>query len=308
MNKAKPFIKWAGGKGQLLSQLEALLPADFNNWKDVTYVEPFVGGGAMLFHMLQTHPGITRAIINDINPNLTTCYRVVRERPTELIGCLLDMQARYYACATQEERQTMFIEQRNHYNTASLDDVENAALFIFLNRTCFNGLYRVNSKGKFNVPHGRYLHPLICDEVTIRADSELLQRVEILTGDFEATLTDAGSRMLYYIDPPYRPLSSTSNFTDYAKEAFDDNEQRRLKRFCDKLNDRGAAFMLSNSDCLASDCADRFFDDLYADYRIERVTASRNINSNPLKRGKLTEIVVANYEKQTTPQQLCLAI
>ena len=307
MTKAKPFIKWAGGKGQLIRQLENLLPTDFSTWRNVTYIEPFVGGGAMLFHLLQTFPHITHAVINDINPNLTNCYRVVRDRPADLLHALQEVQEAYYACTTQEARRQMYMKQRARFNCSPPDDIENATLFIFLNRTCFNGLYRVNSKGQFNVPCGSYVRPLLCDAETIYADSELLQRVEILTGDFEETLTWAGTTTLCYLDPPYRPLSNTSSFNDYAKETFDDNEQRRLKRFCDQIDGRGIAFMMSNSDCLAKDGTDRFFDDLYAGYRIERVWASRNINANPLKRGKLTEIVVTNYQPHTVPQPLFLA-
>lgn len=308
MTKVKPFIKWAGGKGQLIGQLEELLPTDFSNWEDVTYMEPFVGGGAMLFHMLQTYPNITRAVINDINPNLTNCYRVVRDRPTDLLCSLQEVQEAYYACTTQEARREMYTKQRARFNASPLDEIENATLFIFLNRTCFNGLYRVNSKGQFNVPCGSYVRPLLCDRETIYADSELLQSVEIMTGDFEATIAQASIRTFCYLDPPYRPLSNTSSFNDYAKETFDDNEQRRLKHFCDMLDGRGIAFMMSNSDCLAKDGTDRFFDDLYADYSIERVWASRNINANPLKRGKLTEIVVTNYRRHAIAQPLFLAI
>lgn len=289
--KAKPFVKWAGGKGQLISQLEALLPEDFDAWEDVTYVEPFVGGGAMLFHMLQAHPCIKHAVINDINPDLATCYRVVRDHPTKLLQALSNIQEAYYSCATQEGRRDMFLAMRERFNEGHHDDIEKSMLFIFLNRTCFNGLYRVNRKGKFNVPCGRYVRPAICDPETIYADSELLQRVEILCGDYVQTLPYMNESTLCYLDPPYRPLSATSNFNDYAKEAFDDDEQRRLKRFCDCIDALGATFMLSNSDC-----ADHFFDDLYAGYRIDRVWASRNINANPDKRGKLTEILVQNYQ------------
>ena len=305
MNRAKPFIKWAGGKGQLISQLEALLPRDFDRWRDVTYIEPFVGGGAMLFHSLQAHPCIKRAVINDINPDLTTCYRTVRDCPKALLQALRGLQDRYYACDTQDQRQKMYLEVRQRFNEGHLTDIENAAGFIFLNRTCFNGLYRVNRAGRFNVPHGRYERPLICDPDTIYADSRLLQKVEILTGDFEQTLKYFDGKAFFYLDPPYRPISITSSFNDYSREGFDDDAQRRLKLFCDRLNALGAIFMLSNSDGMASDSQDRFFDDLYRDYRIERVWASRSINSNASKRGKLTEILVSNFlPAKSTEQQL----
>ena len=298
MTKAKPFIKWVGGKGQLIEQLEALLPADFSERENVTYIEPFVGGGAMLFYMLQTYPNIKSAVINDINPDLTLCYQVVRDNPTELIKSLNAIQSDYYALRTEEERKVFFLQQRELFNSKSLNEIDNTTLFFFLNRTCFNGLYRVNKSGKFNVPFGKYATPTICDSATIYADSKLLQRVDIMTGDFEQTFTKIVGNTFFYFDPPYRPLSNTSSFNDYTKEDFNDNAQIRLKLFCDRLNNAGVDFMLSNSDCLGKDGIDRFFDDLFIDYRIERVWASRNVNAVASKRGKLTEIVVNNYHNR----------
>lgn len=305
MAKAKPFIKWVGGKGQLIEQLDLLLPADFENWKDVTYVEPFVGGGAMLFYMLQRYSNIRHVVINDINEDLTTCYKTVRDNPDGLIDSLRDIQEEYYALETDEERRTFFINVRARYNEKNLDPVDNTTLFFFLNRTCFNGLYRVNKSGKFNVPFGKYVNPQIYDEVTIRRDSELLQRVEILCGDFEQTFGYASGNTLFYFDPPYRPLSDTSSFNDYTKESFNDEAQIRLKRYCDKINQAGFKFMLSNSDCKGKTEKDNFFDTLYGRYHIERVWASRSINSNPSKRGKLTEILVHNYNRTKGKRLQC---
>lgn len=296
MSKAKPFIKWVGGKTQLIDQLDAQLPADFDNWKDVTYIEPFVGGGAMLFYMLQRYPNIRHAVINDVNQDLTTCYRTVRDKPEELIESLSDIQNTYNALQTEEARKEFFLTARKRYNEKNLGDIENTTLFFFLNRTCFNGLYRVNKNGLFNVPFGKYTNPQICAPMTIRSDSELLKRVEILTGDFESTFCHAQGDTLFYFDPPYRPLSDTSSFNDYAKESFNDEAQIRLKEFCDHINEAGFLFMLSNSDCKGKNEKDNFFDVLYGAYEIERVWASRNINSNSSKRGKLTEILVHNYE------------
>lgn len=298
MAKAKPFIKWVGGKGQLIEQLEALLPADFSERDNVTYIEPFVGGGAMLFYMLQTYPNIKSAVINDINPDLTLCYQVVRDNPTELIKSLNVIQSDYYALQTEEERKTFFLQRREQFNSKSLNKIDNTTLFFFLNRTCFNGLYRVNKSGKFNVPFGKYTTPTICDSATIYADSKLLQKVDIMTGDFEQTFARIEGNTFFYFDPPYRPLSNTSSFNDYTKEDFNDNAQIRLKLFCDRLNENGVNFMLSNSDCLGKDGTDRFFDDLFIDYSIERVWASRNVNAIASKRGKLTEIVVNNYHNR----------
>ena len=306
MAKAKPFIKWVGGKGQLIEQLEALLPADFTERENVTYIEPFVGGGAMLFYMLQTYPNIKSAVINDINPDLTLCYQVVRDNPTELINSLKDIQSQYHALRTEEERKIFFLEQRDRFNTKSLNAIENCTLFFFLNRTCFNGLYRVNKTGKFNVPFGKYVTPTICDAATIYADSKLLQRVEIMTGDFEQTFDKIKGNTFFYFDPPYRPLSNTSSFNDYTKEDFNDDAQIRLKLFCDRLNEIGVNFMLSNSDCLGKNGTDRFFDDLFINYKIERVWASRNINSVASKRGKLTEIVISNYHEEYQFQRKAL--
>ena len=297
MKKARPFIKWVGGKGQLIEQLEAQLPADFDNWENVTYIEPFVGGGAMLFYMLQRYPNINHAIINDINSDLATCYRTVRDTPEQLISSLKDIEKAYLALETEDGRKDFFMAVRERYNEKNLDPIENTTKFFFLNRTCFNGLYRVNKKGLFNVPFGKYANPTICDPETIRKDSELLQRVEILNGDFEATFEYAHGNTFFYFDPPYRPLSDTSSFNDYAKEAFNDDAQIRLKEYCDRIHEAGFRFMLSNSDCKGKNEEDNFFDVLYQAYQIERVWASRNINSNPNKRGKLTEILVHNYIK-----------
>lgn len=290
--KAKPFIKWVGGKGQLIEQLEALLPADFEKWENVTYIEPFVGGGAMLFYMLQTHPNITHAVINDINSDLTTCYRVVRDHPKELVESLAAKQAEYYSLPTEMARRAFYLGERQEFNTKNLDPIENTTLFFFLNRTCFNGLYRVNKSGLFNVPFGKYETPTICDANTIFADSEILQKVEIMTGDYQQTLEKAKGNTLFYFDPPYRPLNATSSFNDYTKEAFNDLAQKRLKEFCDQVEAAGYKFMLSNSDC-----KDGFFDDLYLQYQIKRVWASRSVNANPEKRGKLTELLIRNYGK-----------
>ena len=296
MAKAKPFVKWVGGKSQLIEQLEALLPADFDRKQNVTYIEPFVGGGAMLFYMLQTHTNITSAIINDINPDLITCYEVVKNNPKELIESLSHIQNQYYSLKDEALRKDFFLQNRDRFNTKHLNKIENTTLFFFLNRTCFNGLYRVNKAGKFNVPFGKYTMPTICDPYTILADSAVLQRVEILTGDFEQTIEKINGNTFFYFDPPYRPLSNTSNFNDYTKESFNDDAQIRLKKFCDKIQKfDNVQFLLSNSDCKAKDDKDCFFDDLFTDYKINRVWASRSVNANGTKRGKLTELAIQNY-------------
>lgn len=291
--KAKPFIKWVGGKTQLIGSIEKSLPKNFNERNSITYVEPFVGGGAILFWILQNYPNITKAVINDINPDLTTAYKTIKEAPAELVRELQIIQNEYLLL-TEDKRKAYFLTKRDRFNTKSLDSVENTALFIFLNRTCFNGLYRVNSKGLFNVPFGKYSNPKICDEQTIIADSKLLQKVEILTGDFEETLNYASNSSLFYFDPPYKPLSETSSFNSYAKENFNDKEQIRLRNFCKNIDLLGYDFILSNSDVKGKNPNDHFFDDLYQEFNIKRVFATRMVNSNAEKRGKLTELLISN--------------
>ena len=290
---AKPFIKWVGGKSQLISQIEQFLPDGFATWENATYVEPFVGGGAMLFYMLRTYPNITRAVINDINAELITCYRTVKNECGDLVDSLRNIEQEYRALG-EDAQKDFYMQKRAEYNTQRehLSAVETSTFFFFLNRTCFNGLYRVNKDGNFNVPFGKYKSPTICDPQTLFADSELLEHVEILHGDFTDTIQDTGEHTLYYFDPPYRPLSTTSSFKDYAKEPFNDDEQIRLKQFCDLIHRNEQAFIVSNSDCMQS--GDPFFDDLYSAYSIERVSASRNINANGSGRGKINEILIHN--------------
>lgn len=292
---AKPFIKWAGGKTQLLTQFENILPHNLEEAEHFTYIEPFVGGGAMLFHMLQKYPNIGRAIINDINPNLITAYRVIRDTPERLITDLKMLQREFRQNSNEEERKEYFLRIRKSYNEDTHNDVTNTAMFIFLNRTCFNGLYRVNSKGYFNVPFGKYTNPTICDEELLLEDSKILQNVEILCGDYTLIERYVDNSTFIYFDPPYRPLSTTSSFTSYSKENFDDTEQTRLAHFFARLSRYGCKMMLSNSDCCAQNPNDTFFENLYGNFIIDKVHASRFVNAIPSKRGKLTEILVRNY-------------
>lgn len=278
-NKGKPFIKWVGGKTQLIEFIEKVLPKDLGNQSNLTYIEPFVGGGAILFWILQKYPNIRKAVINDINPDLTTAYKTIKSNPKELIMELRSI-ANEYLPLSEEKRKDYFLAKREKFNTKSLEPVENSALFIFLNRTCFNGLYRVNSKGLFNVPFGKYANPKICDEQTILADSELLQKVEIWTGDFEETLKFASEKSFFYFDPPYKPLSETSSFNSYSKEEFNDKEQLRLGDFCQRIDLLGHNFVLSNSDVKGKNPNDNFFDDLYNQFEIKRVFATRMVNAN----------------------------
>lgn len=246
--KAKPFLKWAGGKSQLLPTINSYLPENFREIDSVTYIEPFVGGGAMLFFMLQTYPNIKKAVINDINSHLINTYKVIRDTPFQLIEFLSELESLYRNISDYDAQKEFYLNIRNKFNTDVLSTIEEAAYMIFMNRTCFNGLYRENSKGGFNVPFGRYPNPTICDEALILSDSELLQRVDILNGDFSKTANHVDGYTFFYFDPPYRPLDATSSFNSYVKEAFDDNEQIRLKEFYRYLSDLGCNEMLSNSD------------------------------------------------------------
>lgn len=290
---ARPFVKWVGGKTQLLDDIKKTLPRDLSRRNEMTYVEPFVGGGAVLFWILQEYPNITRAVINDINAELICTYRVIKYDVENLILELSRLQNEYLPL-NEVDRKKYFLAQRERFNEENNSEVEIAALFIFLNRTCFNGLYRVNSKGKFNVPHGKYLNPRICDEETLRADSAVLQRVEILCGDFAQTGKYAGDNVLYYFDPPYRPLTETSAFNSYAKDGFDDAEQMRLRDFCEQIATRKSLFVASNSDPLNVDNEDVFFDHLYKMFSIKRVSAARMINSKGNGRGAISEIMISN--------------
>lgn len=290
---AKPFIKWVGGKTQLLDDIKKSLPRDLSQRAGMIYVEPFVGGGAVLFWILQEYPNITRAIINDINAELICTYRVVKYDVESLIIELRRLQTEYLQL-DESARKKYFLAQRERFNENDKTDIETAALFIFLNRTCFNGLYRVNSKGKFNVPHGRYSNPKICDEETLRADSVVLQRVEILCGDFAQTGKYAGDNVLYYFDPPYRPLTETSAFTSYSKDGFDDAEQLRLRDFCSQIAKHQSLFVASNSDPQNVNNGDDFFERLYKMFSIKRVSAARMINSKGRGRGAISEIMISN--------------
>ena len=280
----------------MLPTIDSFLPETFRGEDDVTYIEPFVGGGAMLFYMLQKYTNIKRAIINDINPHLIKTYSVIRDDPHSLINALDDLQNQFKALEDYDKQKELYLDIRTRFNQQAISKIEEAAYMIFLNRTCFNGLYRENSKGGFNVPFGRYSNPTICDEDLILADSELLQRVEILNGDFSRTVKYIQGYTFFYFDPPYRPLDTTSSFNSYVKESFDDNEQIRLRNLYSELSAGGCYAMLSNSDCKGRNAEDDFFDKLYADFFIERVYAKRCINANASKRGILTELLIRNYE------------
>lgn len=292
--EARPFLKWAGGKTQLISAIKMVLPNDICKNK-FTYIEPFVGSGAVLFWMLNNFPNLKKAVINDINSDLINTYKIIAAKPKELISILEILQSEFHLLDGQEERKKeYYYQKRSSYNNRKEEKSTQAALFIFLNRTCFNGLYRVNRKNEFNVPMGSYKRPTICDKENILAVSQVLQKVEILCGDYEETLNFAGNNTLFYFDPPYKPLSETSSFNSYAKDAFNDQEQIRLRDFCRKIDALNHTWILSNSDVKGKDESDDFFDELYSNFRIQRVDARRSINANPEKRGVLKELLITN--------------
>ena len=294
---AKPFLKWAGGKGQLLDTFDKMFPQELIEGKIKTYIEPFVGGGAVLFHILQNYK-IEKAQINDINKELINCYRCIKADVEEVIKPLSILEKEYLS---SENRNKYFYNVRERYNQIHLNghyDYEKCADFIFLNHTCFNGLYRVNKEGKFNVPHGKYKKPLICDKENLRLCSQLLQKVEINFGSYEQVLEKADANTFLYFDPPYRPLLENNSFVSYDKAGFDDIDQIKLSQNYRNLNKQNCLLMLSNSDPKNINEKDNCFDDLYKSFNIERVYAKRMINCQANKRGNITEIVVTNYKRR----------
>lgn len=289
---AKPFLKWAGGKGQLLDKFGSLYPADFKN-----YIEPFVGGGAVLFDVLQRFD-IERAVIIDLNKELINCYRCIKENVDEIMKQLEQVKSRFLSLSL-DYRAKFYLEIRKRYNEIKLNgnyDFEKAVDFIFLNKTCFNGLYRVNSKGEFNVPFGKHKNPCIYDRDNLILISKLLQKVEILYGDYKQCLEYIGDDSFLYFDPPYRPLTTSASFVGYSQNGFNDDDQRQLANLIKGLDKQGCKVMLSNSDPKNADPTDNFFDDLYNGFDIVRIKARRMINCQADKRGDITEIVVRNYE------------
>jgi len=289
---AKPFVKWVGGKSQLLEEIRKKYPSRIEK-----YCEPFVGGGAVLFDVLQkSHPD--EILINDVNPELINTYKCVRDNCDALIHLLSELQNRYKS-QTTEENKNFFYEKRDRYNelklhSAERENLEKAALFIFLNKTCFNGLYRVNSKGLFNVPFNSAKNPLLCDEENLRACSKLLKNVEMTSGDYSQCKDFIDDKTFVYIDPPYRPLTATAAFTSYSANGFADKEQEELASFIKAISKKGAKVLASNSDPKNADEDDDFFDELYSHFEIKRVSASRMINSNAKKRGAISELLISN--------------
>lgn len=295
--KIRPFVKWAGGKGSLIPQLNNFYPYELKNGIIERYIEPFVGGGAVLIDILQKYD-IQEVYAFDINIDLINSYNVIKSNVEELINNLKQIEAEYLQLG-QEERKNYFYNIRNEYNNYELEEneqnIQRAAQFIYLNRTCFNGLYRVNKNGKFNVPIGSYKNPTICDEENLRQLSQLIQNVQFQHGDYSKSMEYVTENTFVYFDPPYRPLNVTSGFTSYTKEDFNDENQRELARFYGELNVRNAKLMLSNSNPKNINKEDTFFDNIYQGFNINQIQASRMINANSNGRGKISEILVTNY-------------
>ena len=293
--KVKPFLKWVGGKGQLIDKIEKFYP--FDN-KINKYAEPFIGGGAVLFDILNKFE-LEKIYISDVNIELLNCYKVIKEKVQKLVDKLKVFEKEFLV-KDKEDRKIYYYEKREQFNKLKLEnnseEVKRAALMIFLNRTCFNGLYRVNKKGLFNVPMGDYKNPKICDEENLINVSNKLRNVEIIYGDYKKSYDFIDENTFVYFDPPYRPLNQTSSFTSYTEYTFEDKEQIELSEYFKLLNKKGAKLLLSNSDPKNENIEDNFFDDLYKEFDINRIEANRSINSNGGKRGKITEILVNNME------------
>lgn len=290
-----PFVKWAGGKGQLLDIIKNNLPKGIG--KTITkYAEPFVGGGALLFDLIKNYT-FSEIYINDKNKELINVYNVIKEK-CDLFIKELKKYKKEYEKLDIENQQKYYYLKREEFNKIPLNEqtkIKKATLFIFLNKTCFNGLYRVNKAGKFNVPVGKYKNPLIYNEENLTNISKKLKDVKITAEDYHVVEKLVDNKTFVYLDPPYRPLNITSAFTSYTENQFDDNDQIELATFYKKLSDKGVKILLSNSDPHNTNKSDNFFDELYYDYNVQRITAKRTINSKAEERGEITELLIKNY-------------
>jgi DNA adenine methylase len=299
---ARPFLKWAGGKTQILRQLSKRLPPEIKNGEITNYVEPFVGGGAVFFSLTQKFPFTTRYIF-DLNEELILVYRVIKKSTNNLIHELNFLESEYIS-GSYEDREHLFYSVRDLFNQKKQEInfqtydpgwVTRAAYCIFLNRTCYNGLFRMNRKGEFNVPFGRYEDPQILNKNNLRYVANVLKATDIIPGDFTRCKKYVDNKSFVYLDPPYRPLSDTSSFTAYSKDGFSDKDQERLAGLFHELDKKGAKIMLSNSDPRNENPHDSFFEEMYSDYTIERVPARRIINCNGSCRGEINELIITNY-------------
>lgn len=295
--KCKPFIKWVGGKGQLLLEINKLYPVELG--KSINkYAEIFIGGGAVLFDILSKYR-LDEVYISDKNLELINTYKSIRDNVDILIKSLKKMEKEYIPM-NNEDRKVYYYKRRTEYNNLKINIEENnirkAALFIFLNKTCFNGLYRINKKGEYNVPMGAYKNPKICDEENLKNVSLSLKNVKIIYADYRESKDFIDDKTFVYIDPPYRPLNPTSSFTSYTENDFTDKEQVELAEYINLLNKKKAKIVISNSDPKNNNIDDNFFDELYKNYNINRVKATRMLNSNASLRGEINELLITNYK------------
>jgi DNA adenine methylase len=290
----KPFLKWVGGKSQILNEIHSRYPVELGI-SITNYVEPFIGGGAVLFDILNNYI-LNNIFISDTNKELIITYTTIRDNVYEFI-CSLNNITEEYISSDITTRKQLYYEKRNLYNSLNRDTgrIMIAALFVFLNKTCFNGIYRVNKKGKFNVPQGYYINPTIYNEENILNISNKLQNVNIQCANYKESINFINDKTFVYLDPPYRPLNKTSSFTSYTNEIFNDSSQIELKHFFDEIHRVGAKVIESNSDPKNINYDDNFFDNLYKDYNITRIECSRTINSVANKRNKISELLISNY-------------
>lgn len=296
MIEVKPFLKWIGGKRQLLKDIRKYYP--FNS-KMTKYCEPFVGGGAVLFDILNKYE-LKEIIINDLNKELINTYLVVKTKVHQLIEDLENIEKEYLSLDEIKQKE-YFLERRKEFNILKKENYNRslrlASLFIFLNKTCFNGLYRVNKKGEFNAPHGKYKNPLICDKENLLLVSEKLKNLKITQGDYKKCLDFIDENTFVYLDPPYKPLSKTANFVSYNENIFADKEQKELSEFINLIDKKGAFFLLSNSDPKNVNENDDYFRILYDKFHIETVLANRTVNSDKTNRGKINELLISNIKE-----------
>ena len=301
MEKVRPFVKWAGGKNKLIPQMEQYYPKELKENKIDVYIEPFVGGGAILMDILKKY-NIQKAYAFDINKNLINCYNIIKDKVESLVLELKKLEEEYLKL-DDENRKEYYYDIRKKYNSINIEN-ENEALekttyFIFLNKTCFNGLYRENRKGQFNVPIGKYKNPTICDEENLIELSKLIKNVTFINGDYRESYKYIEENTFIYFDPPYRPINKTSSFTSYSKEDFNDENQKKLGEYFRKINDNNSnvKLMLSNSNPKNNNEKDDFFEQIYNGFKINEIKANRMINSNKEKRGKISELLIINYEE-----------
>ena len=301
MEKVRPFVKWAGGKSKLIPQMEQYYPKELKKNKIEVYIEPFVGGGAILIDILKKY-NIKKAYAFDINENLINCYNIIKDKVDSLVLNLKKLEKEYLKL-DDENRKEYYYDIRKKYNSINIENekeaLEKTTYFIFLNKTCFNGLYRENRRGQFNVPVGKYKNPTICDEENLIELSKLIKNVIFIKGDYRESYKYIVENTFIYFDPPYRPINKTSSFTSYSKEDFNDENQKELGEYFRKINDNNSnvKLMLSNSNPKNNNEEDDFFEQIYNGFKIYEIKANRMINSNKEKRGKISELLITNYEE-----------